>query len=121
MKDGIVVGELWASKRAEGLAGRRLLLVHSAGDARALVALDAVAAGRGDRVLVSWGSGARLALASGADSRRQLADAAVAMIIDADSLDANPTGTNPTGTNPTGTHSSGAAPSGANLAKKEAG
>ena len=61
---GRVVGRLWASRQAGGLAGRKLLLVRpetaSGGEAaRLVVAVDGLAAGPGDRVLVAHGSRVR--------------------------------------------------------------
>jgi ethanolamine utilization protein EutN len=61
---GRVVGRLWASRQAGGLAGRKLLLVRpeSAGGretARLIVAVDGLDAGPGDRVLVAHGSRVR--------------------------------------------------------------
>jgi len=61
---GRVVGRLWASRQATGLAGRKLLLVRpetaSGGEAaRLVVAVDGLAAGPGDRVLVAHGSRVR--------------------------------------------------------------
>jgi ethanolamine utilization protein EutN len=61
---GEVVGRLWASRRAEALDGRKLLLVRplAAGGKRGdrlIVAVDGLDAGPGDRVLVARGSGSR--------------------------------------------------------------
>lgn len=61
---GRVVGRLWASRRADGLAGRKLLLVRpeaaSGGQTRRLVvAVDGLEAGPGDRVIVAHGSRVR--------------------------------------------------------------
>jgi ethanolamine utilization protein EutN len=79
---GEVVGRLWASRQADGLAGRKLLLVRplsgnadAAGDAtdvggsaaraaRAgrpglIVAVDGLGAGPGERVIVAHGSRVR--------------------------------------------------------------
>ena len=61
---GRVVGRLWASRQATGLAGRKLLLVRpetaSGGQAaRLVVAVDGLAAGPGDRVVVAHGSRVR--------------------------------------------------------------
>jgi ethanolamine utilization protein EutN len=61
---GRVVGRLWASRQAAGLAGRKLLLVRpetaagKEGD-RLIVAVDGLAAGPGDRVVVAHGSRVR--------------------------------------------------------------
>jgi ethanolamine utilization protein EutN len=61
---GRVVGRLWAARQAAGLAGRKLLLVRpetATGDVspRLIVAVDGLAAGPGDRVLVAHGSRVR--------------------------------------------------------------
>ena len=54
---GTVTGNLWATKKCEGLHGHAFLVV-TFGDHQA-VAADLVGAGIGDRVLVTTGSGAR--------------------------------------------------------------
>ena len=77
---GEVVGEVWATKKAPGLVGRRMLLV--AADERVLVAVDTLDAREGEPVLVSLGSGARNVLAPGPDNRALLTDAAVSLIVD---------------------------------------
>jgi ethanolamine utilization protein EutN len=74
MMIGEVVGRLWASRQAEGLAGRKLLLVRPlSGDGAAtsgaassraqgdglVVAVDGLGAGPGERVLVAHGSRVR--------------------------------------------------------------
>lgn len=60
---GEVVGRLWASRQAGTLAGQKLLLVRpleaTGRSARVLVAVDALDAGPGDRVLVARGSRVR--------------------------------------------------------------
>jgi microcompartment protein CcmK/EutM len=81
---GRVVGELWATRKAPGLVGRRLLLVGVDGEDRALVAIDTLDAREGDAVMVSVGSGARNVLAPGPDNRALLCDAAISLIIDGD-------------------------------------
>jgi ethanolamine utilization protein EutN len=61
---GRVVGRLWATRQAAGLAGRKMLLVRPEtadgreGD-RLVVAVDGLAAGPGDRVIVAHGSRVR--------------------------------------------------------------
>lgn len=79
---GRVVGEVWATRKAPGLAGRRLLLVGVDGEDRALVAIDTLDAREGEAVLVSVGSGARNVLRPGPDNRDVLCDAAISLIID---------------------------------------
>lgn len=64
---GEVIGRLWASRQAEGLAGRKLLLVRplaSAGGTAVpgtglVVAVDGLGAGPGERVIVAHGSRVR--------------------------------------------------------------
>jgi ethanolamine utilization protein EutN len=60
---GEVVGRLWASRQAGTLAGRKMLLVRPLGargpGARLVVALDALGAGPGERVIVARGSRVR--------------------------------------------------------------
>jgi ethanolamine utilization protein EutN len=61
---GRVVGRLWASRQAGGLGGRKLLLVRpetadGKDAARLVVAVDGLAAGPGDRVIVAHGSRVR--------------------------------------------------------------
>jgi ethanolamine utilization protein EutN len=61
---GEVVGRLWASRQAEALDGRKLLLVRPLAasgrmGARLIVAIDGLDAGPGDRVLVARGSRVR--------------------------------------------------------------
>ena len=85
---GEVIGEVWATKKAERLAGRKLLLVAEvvetgAGQRRSgrvVVAGDQLDARVGDRVIVAFGSGARNADTPG--SRDVLSDAAVVQVID---------------------------------------
>lgn len=85
---GRVIGQVWATKRAPRMAGRKLLLVAEqvVGDSglrdtgRVVVAVDDLDAGAGDPVLVAFGSGARNAMRPG--SRDVLVDAAVVQVID---------------------------------------
>jgi ethanolamine utilization protein EutN len=60
---GEVVGRLWASRQAPALDGQKLLLVRALGangrGARLIVAVDALDAGPGDRVIVARGSRVR--------------------------------------------------------------
>ena len=85
---GDVIGEVWATKKAERLAGKKLLLVAEVvetGDGRrrsgrVVVATDQLAARVGDSVIVAFGSGARNAETPG--SRDVLSDAAVVQVID---------------------------------------
>ncbi|HEY4395125.1 MAG TPA: EutN/CcmL family microcompartment protein [Polyangia bacterium] len=84
---GTVVGEVWATRKARGLDGRKLVLV-AARDAeggtsgRLVVAIDTLDARAGDDVTVAFGSGARNVLRPSADNRDLLCDAAVAAIVE---------------------------------------
>ena len=84
---GTIIGNVWATRQAAGLAGRKLVLV-AARDAdgrangRVVVAIDALDAGAGDDVTVAVGSGARNVLRPGPDNRALLCDAAVAAIVE---------------------------------------
>jgi len=85
------MGEVWATKKAPRLAGRKLLLVAetcmtSDGErptGRVVVATDLLDAGQGDTVVVAFGSGARNAESPG--SRDVLIDAAVVQVVDGSS------------------------------------
>ena len=79
---GRVIGEVWATRKAPGLVGRRLVLVGVDGEDRALVAIDTLDARDGEAVLVSVGSGARNVLEPGPDNRALMCDAAISLIID---------------------------------------
>ena len=79
---GRVLGEVWATRKAPGLAGRRLVIVAVDGADRVMVAIDTLDAREGDAVTVSVGSGARNVLAPGPDNRDVLCDAAVSLIVD---------------------------------------
>jgi len=82
------MGEVWATRKAPRLAGKKLLLVAEtcatpAGEqptGRVVVATDLLDAGQGDAVVVAFGSGARNAEVPG--SREVLVDAAVVQVID---------------------------------------
>ena len=84
---GMVVGQVWATRKARGLEGRKLLVV-AASDAdgqptgRLVVAIDLLDAGVGDDVTVAFGSGARNVLRPGPENRDLLCDAAVAAIVE---------------------------------------
>lgn len=58
MKLGVVTGSVWATKKSPALRGQILLRVQAEGID--LVAADLVGAGVGDRVILSFGSAARL-------------------------------------------------------------
>lgn len=96
MNRGVVIGEVWATRKAPRLADRKLLLVALTGNdgrgerftRRVVVAADCLDAGPGDRVVVAFGSGARNAVSPG--SRDVLVDAAVVQVIEGES---GPSGT----------------------------
>ena len=71
---GTVTGNLWATKKCETLRGQIFLEVSF--DGHRAVARDLVGAGKGDRVLVTMGSGAR------ADAPQMPCDAAIVAILD---------------------------------------
>ena len=83
---GEVVGEVWATRKAPGLDGRKLLLVavreRDGLSDRVVVAIDTLDARRGDDVTVSFGSGARHVITPGPENRGVLCDAAVSTVID---------------------------------------
>ena len=84
---GTVVGEVWATRKARGLDGRKLVLV-AARDAegrasgRLVVAVDTLDARAGEDVTVAFGSGARNVLRPDGPNRDLLCDAAVAAIVE---------------------------------------
>ena len=82
---GRVIGEVWATRKAPGLVGRRLMIVGVDGADRALVAVDTLDAREGQPVLVAVGSGARNVLQPGPDNRELLCDAAIALLVDGES------------------------------------
>ncbi len=84
---GRVIGEVWGTRKAAGLDGRRLLLVREGDADRVLVAIDTLDARAGQEVLVALGSGARNVLAPGPDNRALLCDAAIALIVDGSSTE----------------------------------
>ena len=88
MMRATVVGEVWATRKAPGLQGRKLLLLAGEDGRRVVVGIDTLDARNGDQVLVAWGSGARSALAGGPQNTGTLADAAVSLVIDDPSRDA---------------------------------
>ena len=54
MKIGTVTGSIWATRKAQSLAGQTFLVVRS--ESEELVAADQVGAGMGDRVLLVTGT-----------------------------------------------------------------
>jgi microcompartment protein CcmK/EutM len=84
---GTVVGEVWATRKARGLDGRKLVLgaardSDGRASGRLVVAVDVLDARTGEDVTVAFGSGARNVLRPGADNRDLLCDAAVAAIVE---------------------------------------
>ena len=82
MRRGRVIGEVWATRKAAGLAGRSLKVV--ALEATVIVALDTLDARVGQDVLVAMGSGGRNVVHPGPHNRHVLCDAAIALLIDPD-------------------------------------
>jgi len=76
-----VIGNVWATQKEATLSGLRLLVVRpftTGGEsAEALVAVDTVSAGLGERVLVVHGRAARHAIGKGHDVGFQTAIVAV--------------------------------------------
>src|SRR5262249_36052118 len=79
---GRVLGEVWATRKARGLGGRRLQLVGIAGQDRLLGVIDTLDALAGQEVLVSLGSAGGNVLEPGPHNRHLLADAAIALLVD---------------------------------------
>ena len=82
MMVGTVVGNVWATAKNESLEGLRFLVVQpmdSSGEPQgeALVAVDPIGAGLGERVLVVHGRAARHAIGRGHDIGFQTAVAAI--------------------------------------------
>ncbi len=62
MLTGKLIGNVWATRKADGLKGFKLMMVEVIGGTMAgqkIVAVDTISAGFGDRVLVCTGSSAR--------------------------------------------------------------
>ena len=84
---GVVVGQVWGTRKARGLEGQKLLLV-AAHDAdgrptgRLVVASDVLDARTGEDVTVAFGSGARNVLRPGPENRDLLCDAAIAAFVE---------------------------------------
>ena len=74
MKIGTVTGSVWATRKANCLAGQTFLVVQTLSGT--LVAADHVGAGKGDRVLVVTGS------AAARFSMEAPTDAAIVAILD---------------------------------------
>ena len=74
MTIGTITGSVWATRKAQCLAGQTFLVVQTLGGT--LVAADHVGAGKGDRVLVVTGS------AAARYSMEAPSDAAIVAILD---------------------------------------
>ena len=79
---GTVVGNVWATAKDESLVGLRFLVVqpldsHGQPKGDAIVAVDPIGAGEGERVLVVFGRAARHAIGRGHDIGFQTAVAAI--------------------------------------------
>lgn len=82
-----LIGHEWATRKYDALAGMKLMLVEEIGGVdhgRRLVAVDAISAGIGDRVLVSTGSAAWRVLELDQPNDRIPVDAVIVAIIDED-------------------------------------
>lgn len=55
---GTVIGNVWATRKDEGLIGMKLLVILMK-DGSEIVACDYIGAGKGDMVIVATGSSAR--------------------------------------------------------------
>lgn len=78
-----LIGNVWATRKAEFLSGFKLMLAEEIGginEGRRLIVVDIIGAGIGDRVIITTGSSARKML--GNDNIP--VDAAVVGIIDED-------------------------------------
>jgi len=56
MLQAVVVGNVWSTKRIDGLPSGALLEVEVTGSGERLVAFDVLGSGQGERVLVAQGS-----------------------------------------------------------------
>ena len=84
---GIVVGNVWATRKEDSLNGHKLMVVQqldlaSNSPADSVVAVDCVGAGVGEHVIVTTGSAARMAL----NNHETPVDAAIVGILDPDEL-----------------------------------
>lgn len=83
MEIGTVIGSIWATKKAEGFQGQKLLVIDLIKGRKKdretlIVAADVIGAGTGDLVLLCRGNPARMAVGNGTVP----IDAAVVGIID---------------------------------------
>jgi microcompartment protein CcmK/EutM len=98
MLQGTVVGNVWSTKRIDGLPNGAFLEVEVAGSGDRLVAFDVLGTGPGERVLVAQGS-----VASGWLPDRPPVDALIIGSIDEASGPLAPPGTGQPGTGQPGT------------------
>lgn len=83
MEIGKVIGNVWATKKAEGISGQKLLVIdvmkrcHQEKESL-VVAADVIGAGIGDMVLLCRGNSARMVVGDG----KTPVDSAVVGIID---------------------------------------
>ena len=87
MLQGIVVGNVWSTKRIDGLPNGAFLEVEVTGSGDRLVAFDVLGSGPGERVLVAQGS-----VASGWLPDRPPVDALIIGSIDEPASAATPAG-----------------------------
>jgi microcompartment protein CcmK/EutM len=87
MLQGTVVGNVWSTKRIDGLPNGAFLEVEVAGSGDRLVAFDVLGSGPGERVLIAQGS-----VASGWLPDRPPVDALIIGSIDEPSAVASPAG-----------------------------
>jgi ethanolamine utilization protein EutN len=85
MLQGTVVGNVWSTKRIDGLPNGAFLEVEVTGSGERLVAFDVLGSGQGERVLVAQGS-----VASGWLPDRPPVDALIIGSIDEPSAPAGP-------------------------------
>ncbi len=83
MITAILIGNIWATKKAESLSGCKLMLAKTIGgrdEGKVMVVVDTVGAGIGDRVIITVGSSARKILSK----ENSAVDASIVGIIDED-------------------------------------
>jgi ethanolamine utilization protein EutN len=87
MLQGVVVGNVWSTKRIDGLPSGAFLEVEITGSGERLVAFDVLGSGEGERVLITQGS-----VAAGWLPDRPPVDALIIGSIDEPSRRARPAG-----------------------------
>ena len=114
MLQAIVVGNVWSTKRIDGLPSGAFLEVEVTGSGERLVAFDVLGSGRGERVLIAQGS-----VAAGWLPDRPPVDALIIGSIDEPTAGPEPatagaasTGAASTGSASTGSASTGSASTG---------